>query len=145
MTMSTHSVNLKEGEISPLESRTNQTPLSEHEDWGNGSVDVPSYPIRLERKRRRECHRHGRLCDYRSTLFLYFAKSNSSPTFVDLIFLLILSIHVALILSYPYIFTFIPTHSLSFFQMRWLLFYDVATGTREDSYLFVHWRTVFLG
>ena len=49
-------------------------------------------------------------------LFLYFAKSNSSPTFVDLIFLLILSIHVTLILSYPYIFTLILTHSLSFFR-----------------------------
>ena len=34
-------------------------------------------------------------------LFLYFAKSNSSFTLVDLIFLLILSIHMTLILSYP--------------------------------------------
>ena len=54
-------------------------------------------------------------------LFLYFTKSNSSLTLVDLIFLLILSIHVTLILSYPYIFTFILTHSLSFFQICWLL------------------------
>ena len=34
---------------------------------------------------------------------------------------LILSIHVTLILSYPYIFTFILTHSLFSFQMCWLL------------------------
>ena len=47
-------------------------------------------------------------------LFLYFAKSNSSFTFIDLISLLILSIHMTLILSYPYIFTFILTQSLSF-------------------------------
>ena len=25
------------------------------------------------------CHRHGRLYDYHSTLFFYFAKSNSFP------------------------------------------------------------------
>ena len=67
------------------------------------------------------CHRHGRLCDYRSTLFFYFAKSNSFPTLVDLIFPLILSIHVTLILSYPHIFTFISTHPLSFLQMRWFI------------------------
>ena len=67
------------------------------------------------------CHRHGRLCDYRSTLSFYFAKSNSFPTLVDLIFPLILSIHVIVILSYPYVFTFTLTHSLSFFQMRGLL------------------------
>ena len=53
-------------------------------------------------------------------LFLYFAKSNSSHTLVDLIFLLIISNHMTLILSYPHIFTFILTHSLSFSQMRWL-------------------------
>ena len=66
------------------------------------------------------CHRHGRLCDYRSTLFFYFAKSNSSLTLVDLIFHLILSIHVTL--SYL-------THlsSRSFFHvlylssMRWFI------------------------
>ena len=34
-------------------------------------------------------------------LFFIFAKSNSSLTLVDLIFLLILSIHMTLILSYP--------------------------------------------
>ena len=67
------------------------------------------------------CHRHGRLYDYRSTLFLYFAKSNSSLTLVDLTSLLILSIHVTLILSYPYTFTFILTHPLSFSQMRWFI------------------------
>ena len=52
--------------------------------------------------------------------FLYFAKSNSSLTLVDLIFLLILSVHVTLILSYPLIFTFTLTRSLSFYQMHWL-------------------------
>ena len=85
-----------------------------------------------QRKKVDSCHRHGRLCDYRSTLFLYFAKSNSSPTFIDLIFLLILSIHVTLILSYPYIFTFTLTRSLSFFQMH-CLFYDVTTGTKQEA------------
>ena len=43
-----------------------------------------------------------------------FAKSNSFPTLVDLIFPFILSIHVILILSYPYIFTFTLTRPLSF-------------------------------
>ena len=47
------------------------------------------------------CHRHGRLCDHRSTLFLYFAKSNSSPTPVDLIFPFILSNHVTFDLILP--------------------------------------------
>ena len=61
----------------------------------------------------------------------YFAKSNSFPTLVDLIFPLILSIHVTFILSYPYIFTFTLTHPLSFLQMRWLLFYDDTTGTKD--------------
>ena len=64
------------------------------------------------------CHRHGRLARLLLDSFFYFAKSNSSLTLVDLIFPLILSVHVILILSYPYIFTFILTHSLSFFQMR---------------------------
>ena len=51
---------------------------------------------------------------------LYFAKSNSTPTLVDLISPFILSIHVTLILSYPYIFTFILIQSLSLFERRWL-------------------------
>ena len=68
----------------------------------------------------RGCHRHGRLHDYRSTLSLYFDKSNSSVTLVDLISLLILSSHVILILSYPHIFTFLIIRSLSSLQMHWL-------------------------
>ena len=80
--------------------------------------------------------------DFRSTLF-YFAKSNLFPTLVDLIFLLILSIHVTLILSYPSIFTFILTHSLSFFQMR-CLFYMTSRQEHKD-YLLVCRRTIFLG
>ena len=67
------------------------------------------------------CHRHGRLARLLLNSFFIFAKSNSSFTLVDLIFLLILSIHMTLILSYPYNFTFILTHSLFFYQMRWLL------------------------
>ena len=67
------------------------------------------------------CHRHGRLAQLSLDSLFYFAKSNSSHTLIDLIFLLILSIHVTFILSYPYIFTFILTRSLSFFQMHWLL------------------------
>ena len=68
-----------------------------------------------------KCHRHGRLTRLLLDSFFNFAKSNSSLTLVDLIFLLILSVHITLILSYPYIFTFTLTHSLSFFQMHWLL------------------------
>ena len=64
--------------------------------------------------------------------FLYFAKSNSLPTLIDLISIFILSVHVTLILSYPYIFTLTSTHSLSFLQMRWL-FYDVMTGRQRVS------------
>ena len=65
-----------------------------------------------------DCHRHGRLTRLSLDSFFIFAKSNSSLTLIDLISLLILSIHVTLILSYPYIFTFILIHSLSFFQIR---------------------------
>ena len=54
VTMSTHGINLKEEKISPLEGRTNQTPLPEREDWGNDSRDVPNYPDRPERRKRRE-------------------------------------------------------------------------------------------
>ena len=68
--------------------------------------------------------------------FLLFAKSNSFPTLVDLIFLLILSIHVTLILSYPYIFTFILIRSLSFPQMRWLL--SMTSLQEQDKELSTH-------
>ena len=68
-----------------------------------------------------QCHRHGRLARLSLDSFFIFAKSNSSFTLVDLIFLLVLSIHVTSILSYLHIFMFIPTRSLSFLQMRWLL------------------------
>ena len=70
------------------------------------------------------CHRHGRLAQLSLDSFLNFAKSNSSLTLIDLIFLLILSIHVTLILSYPFTFTFILTHSLSFFKCAGY-YYDI--------------------
>ena len=54
------------------------------------------------------CHRHGRLYDCCSTLFLYFTKSNSLFTLVDLIFLLILSIHETSYLILP---TYLHDHS----------------------------------
>ena len=77
-------------------------------------------------------------------LFLYFAKSNSSPTLVDLIFLLILSIHMTLILSYPYL--HIHSHTFFIFPSNALdIIYDVTTGTKEDNYLLVRRRTIFLG
>ena len=66
------------------------------------------------------CHRHGRLARLSLNSFFIFAKSNSSHTIVNLIFLLILSIHMTLILSYPYIFTIISSRPLSSFQMCWL-------------------------
>ena len=54
MTMCTHGINLKEDKISPLEGRTNQTPLPEREGWENDSKDVPNCPNQLERRRKRE-------------------------------------------------------------------------------------------
>ena len=78
------------------------------------------------------CHRHGRLARLSLDSFFIFAKSNSSPTLVDLIFLLILSIHVILILSYPYIFTFVLTHPLSFFKCTGY-FYDEQDKTQEGT------------
>ena len=62
------------------------------------------------------CHRHGRLCDYRSTLFFILLSPTLHLHSLILSFPLILSVHVTLILSYPYIFTLILTHSLSFSQ-----------------------------
>ena len=47
------------------------------------------------------CHCQGCLIRLLLDSFLYFAKSNSSHPLVDLIFPLILSIHVTSILSYP--------------------------------------------
>ena len=47
------------------------------------------------------CHCHSRLTRLLLNPFFYFAKSNSSQTLIDLIFPLILSIHVTFILSYP--------------------------------------------
>ena len=47
------------------------------------------------------CHHCSRLTQLLLDSFFYFTKSNSSQPFVDLISLLILSIHVTFILSYP--------------------------------------------
>ena len=68
------------------------------------------------------CHCHG--CSTRLSLdsFFYFAKSNSSHPLVDLIFLLILSIHMTLILSYPSFHDHYLTLYLSFKCVG--LFYD---------------------
>ena len=71
------------------------------------------YPLQLQGEP--TCHFHGCLTQLSLDSFLYFAKSNSSHTLVDLIFLLILSIHVTL--SYlTHHFTPIISHSLSFLQ-----------------------------
>ena len=77
-------------------------------------------------------------------LFLYFAKSNSSLTLVDLIFLLILSIHVTLILSYPYTFT-IHSHMFLIFLSNVLVIIMTSKQDRGGSYLLVQRRTIFLG
>ena len=68
--------------------------------------------------------------------FFIIAKSNSSQSFIDLIFLLILSIHVTLILSYPHIFTFIFTHSLSFSQNA-LVISMTSDRNKEAIYSYV--------
>ena len=83
--------------------------------------------------------------DYHSTLSFNFAKSNSSSTPVDLIFLLILSIHVTLILSYPYIFTLLLTSFLIFLSNMLVISMMLRQGQRRDLYLLVRRRTVFLG
>ena len=84
------------------------------------------------------CHRHGRLYDYRSTLLLYFAKSNSSFTLVDLIFLLILS----------YL-TQIPSQSFSHFPylpFKCAVYYVTSSQKqRTGNYLLVRRRTILLG
>ena len=86
-------------------------------------------------------------------LFLYFAKSNSSPTLIDLIFPLILSIHVIPYLIYSRDPLSYLTHisSRSFSHTLYLslkcagYFYDVTIGTKGDNCLLVRRRTVFLG
>ena len=69
-----------------------------------------------------ECHRHGRLCDYRSTLSFYFAKSNSFPTLVDLILpsYLIYSRDLYLILP---IHLHIRSHTFIIFPSNTLVYY----------------------
>ena len=64
-------------------------------------------------------------------LFLYFAKSNSSHTLVDLIFLLILSIHVTLILSHPSLHIRYPTFFI-FLPNALVYYYDIITGQGND-------------
>ena len=66
------------------------------------------------------CHRHGHLARLSLDSLFILLSPTLHPHSLILSFLLILSIHVTLILSYPYIFTFILTHSLSFLQMRWI-------------------------
>ena len=90
------------------------------------------------------CHHHGHLARLSLDSFFIFAKSNSLHTLIDLIFLLILSIHVTLILSYPYIFAFLISRSLSFPQKCWL-FHDVIEQDKTKDYLLVRRRTIFLG
>ena len=71
------------------------------------------------------CHHHGRLA--RLSLNSFFILLSPTLLIHSLILspLLILSVHVTLILSYPYIFTFTLIHSLSFSQMRWIFYDDI--------------------
>ena len=66
------------------------------------------------------CHHHGHLTQLSLNSFLYFTKSNSSHPLIDLIFPLILSIHVTLILSYPSLHNHYLTF-LIFLQRRWFI------------------------
>ena len=70
------------------------------------------------------------LHDFHLTLTFIFAKSNSLHTLVDLIFLLILSIHMTLILSYPSLHFHYLTF-LIFLSKRAVSFYDI-NRTREQ-------------
>ena len=76
-------------------------------------------------------------------LFLYFTKSNSSHILVDLISLsyLIYSRDISSYLTHH--FTFITSHSLSFFPNALVYYYDI-TGTKRDNCLLVRWRVVLL-
>ena len=97
------------------------------------SLDAMRKPARNKGRHTEEqhtetlCHCHGHLTRLLLDSFLYFAKSNSSPTLVDLIFLPILSIHVIIILSYPSPHIHCLT-SLIFLPKHAGLFYDVMTG-----------------
>ena len=73
-----------------------------------------------------------------------FAKSNSSYPFIDLIFLLILSIHVTLILSYPSL----HVHYLTFFIFLQIHWFIIMTSDRTKKGLSTrmkegdpHWPT----
>ena len=81
--------------------------------------------------------------DFSSTLSLFFAKSNSLPTLVDLIFppYLIYSRDTYLILP-----TYLHVHSHTFFIfLRSALFIImISFRNKEDSYLLVGRWTIFL-
>ena len=76
-------------------------------------------------------------------LFLYFAKSNSSHTLVDLIFLLILSIRMTLILSYPSL--HVPYLTFFVFPSKCTGYFMTSYRNKDKKYLLVSRRAVFLG
>ena len=128
-----------------LNNEYGSTPNTDKKPWSSSQTDQKQIeqqagPLRASMLARSylnttsHCHRHGRLCDYRSTLFFILLSPTLHLTLIDLIFLLILSIHMTLILSYPFIFTLTITHSLSFFQICWL-FCGVITGTKKSQRL----------
>ena len=88
------------------------------------------------------CYHHSCLTRLLLDSFFYFAMSNSSHPLVNLIFLLILSIHVTLVLSYPSLHVHYLT-LLILLQNVLVYFYDIIR-TREE-YLLVRRRAVLVG
>ena len=81
-----------------------------------------------------DCHRHGRLCDYRSTLFFILLSPTLHLTLVDLIFLSYLIYSRDLYLILP---IYLHDHSHTFFiflSNALGLFYDVMTGKTRSIY-----------
>ena len=99
----------------------------------------------LQPGQHRKCHRHGRLCDYRSTLFFILLSPTLHPTLVDLIFLsyLIYSRDPYLILP---IYLHVHSHTFLIFLPNALVYSMTSPQEqREKLYLLVRRRTVLLG
>ena len=91
-----------------------------------------------------ECHRHGRLCDYRSTLFFISLSPTLHLTLVDLIFLpyLIYSHDPYLILP---IYLHIHSHTPLIFLSNTLVIVMTTVRDKEGNCLIVGRRTILLG
>ena len=91
-------------------------------EYSLGCVELPSGG---------DCHCHGRLTRLSLDSFFISAKSNSSHPLVDLIFSLILSIHMTFILSYPSFHVHYLTF-LIFLPKTMVYFYDIIKKQREQ-------------